>query len=288
MAKKVTQPLSTSNLHLRSVTLRLPPERLADRFPFDIPVIRSLLENISQPLEFDQPVTIFVGENGSGKSTLIEALACAASLPVVGSEDGNRDQSLAHVRPLADCLRLTWNRRSHRGFFLRAEDFFGYARRMSRLRQELEEELRTIDREYADRPEAIGYARMPYQNELSGIRQRYGEGLDHASHGEAFLRLFQSRFVPNGLYLLDEPEAPLSPVRQLALLATIHSMVRQEAQFVIATHSPILMAYPGAHLLSFDNDRLHRVQYADLEHVNITRDFLNNPQAYLRQLISED
>ncbi len=288
MPKTSSRPLSSSPLHLRTIALRQPPERLAGRFPFDIPVIRALQENPAHPLEFDQPVTIFVGENGSGKSTLIEALACAAGLPVVGSEDGNRDQSLVNVRPLADCLRLTWNRRSHRGFFLRAEDFFGYARRMSRISQELEEELRTVDREYADRPEAIDYARMPYQNELAGIRQRYGEGLDHASHGEAFLRLFQSRFVPNGLYLLDEPEAPLSPVRQLALLATIYNMVRQDAQFVIATHSPILMAYPGAHLLSFDNDRIHRVQYADLEHVNLTRDFLNNPQAYLHQLIADE
>jgi predicted ATPase len=280
--------LSPSSLHLRSIALRPPPERLAGRFPFDVPVIRALLEHSGQPLELAEPVTIFVGENGSGKSTLIEALACAAEWPVVGSEDGSKDQSLAHVRPLADCLRLTWNRRSHRGFFLRAEDFFGYARRMARMRQELEENLRTVDREYADRPEAIGYARMPFQSQLAGIRQRYGEGLDHASHGEAFLRLFQSRFVPGGLYLLDEPEAPLSPVRQLALLATIHDMVGQEAQFVIATHSPILMAYPGASLLSFDEDRIHPVQYTELEHVKLTRDFLNNPETYLRQLIAKD
>jgi predicted ATPase len=294
MPKKSPRLPSSSPLQLRSIALRPPPERLAGRYPFDIPIIQSLLQNPEQVLELGAPVTIFVGENGSGKSTLIEALACAAKLVVVGSEDGSRDNSLAHVRPLADCLRLTWNRRSQRGFFLRAEDFFGYARRMARIRQELEEDLRTVDREYADRPEAIDYARMPYQSELAGIQQRYGEGLDHASHGEAFLRLFQSRFVPGGLYLLDEPEAPLSPVRQLALLATIHKMVaslglaNQESQFIIATHSPILMAYPGAHLLSFDGDRIHPVQYEDLEHVNLTRDFLNNPQAYLRKLIADD
>jgi len=288
MPKKDSKPLSSSPPHLRSIALHPPPERLAGRFPFEIPIIRALLEHPHQPLELAKPVTIFVGENGSGKSTLIEALACAAELPVVGSEDGSRDQSLAHVRPLADCIRLTWNRRSRRGFFLRAEDFFGYARRMARIRQELEQDLRTVDREYADRPEAIDYARMPYQSQLAGIRQRYGEGLDHASHGEAFLRLFQSRFVPGGLYLLDEPEAPLSPVRQLALLATIHDMVGQDAQFVIATHSPILMASPGASLLSFDEDYIHPVQYAELEHVNLTRDFLNNPEAYLRQLIVKD
>jgi predicted ATPase len=277
--KKKTQPSGFAGVHLRSISLHPPLESQAGRFPFTIPVIDSL-----ERIELGSPVTIFVGENGSGKSTLIEAIALSASLAVVGSEDLGRDRTLAHVRPLADSLRLTWNRRTRRGFFLRAEDFFGYARRMAQVRQEMEAELRRVEEEYRDRPEAIDYARMPFARELGEVQRRYGEGLDNASHGEAFLTLFQSRFVPEGLYLLDEPEAPLSPVRQLALIAAIRQMVDQQSQFIIATHSPILMAIPGAQILSFDNGLIHPVKYEDLEHVTLTRDFLNDPQAFLRHL----
>ena len=116
------------------------------------------------------------------------------------------------------------------------------------------------------------------------MQERYGDGLDARSHGESFLALFQSRFVPGGLYLLDEPEAPLSPLRQMALLSAIKEMVEQESQFIIATHSPLLMAYPGAEILSFDQQPIAPVSYQSLEHVNLMRDFLNDPDAFLRHL----
>jgi predicted ATPase len=116
------------------------------------------------------------------------------------------------------------------------------------------------------------------------MRKRYGEGLDTRSHGQQFLDFFQNRFVPGGLYLLDEPEAPLSPMRQLGLLALLKKMIENESQFIIATHSPILMAFPGATILSFDQIPVRPVTYEDLEHVTITRDFLNNPDSFLRHL----
>ncbi len=116
------------------------------------------------------------------------------------------------------------------------------------------------------------------------LASRYGEDADARSHGESFLNLFQSRFVPGGLYLLDEPEAPLSPQRQLALLAMLKEMAGQDSQFVVATHSPILMALPGADILSFDTTPVTRVRYEEVEHVSFTRDFLNNPEAFLRHL----
>ena len=125
---------------------------------------------------------------------------------------------------------------------------------------------------------------MSYSRELGDMRQRYGEGLDIRSHGESFLALFQSRFVPDGLYLLDEPEAPLSPLRQLALIAAIKDMVSQNGQFIIATHSPILMAYPAAVILNFDGGEIHPAKYTDLEHVRLMRDFLQNPELFLRNL----
>jgi predicted ATPase len=245
-----------------------------------VPAVQSLGE-----LEFNAPVTFFVGENGSGKSTLLEAIACAAGSIAVGSDNTTTDRTLDSVRKLADGLKLTWYKRTRRGFFLRAEDFFGFAKRMSGIREDLEEALRAVDVDYENRSRAArSQARIPYLNELGAIREKYGEGLDTFSHGESFLTLFQSRFVPDGLYLLDEPEAPLSPVRQLALLAAIKSMVEQNGQFIIASHSPILMAYPDAVILSFDGGKIRPVAYQDLEHVTLTRAFLNNPEAYLKHL----
>jgi predicted ATPase len=267
-------------VHLRSFSLRHSEGSEQHHFPFNLPVLQSL-----ETLEFSSPVTFFVGENGSGKSTLLEALACAAGSITVGSESVKTDPSLAAVRRLADQLRLIWQKRTHKGFFLRAEDFFGYARKMAQTRQELEEDLQETERDHKDRSAtASAFARLPYANELGDIQRRYGVGLDARSHGESFLALFQSRFVPGGLYLLDEPEAPLSPIRQLALIAALKQMVAQEAQFIIASHSPILMAFPDALIYNFDVAPPQPVAYGDLEHVKLTRDFLDNPDAFLQHL----
>jgi predicted ATPase len=119
---------------------------------------------------------------------------------------------------------------------------------------------------------------------LAALESRYGVDLDANSHGQSFLKLFQSRFVPEGLYLLDEPEAPLSPQSQLGLLAMMADMVAQDAQFIVATHSPILMAYPGAAILSFDQEPVERVRYEDLDSVRLVRDFLVDPERYVRRL----
>jgi predicted ATPase len=182
-------------------------------------------------------------------------------------------------------MRLSWTRRSHRGFFLRAEDFFGFAKRMATLRADLEAGLAAVEREYADRPGlARDLARTPYLKELRALEERYGAGLDARSHGEAFLKLFQARMVPGGLYLLDEPEAPLSPLRQIAFLALVRDLVKTGAQLVIATHSPILLAAPDATIWSFDRTPIEPVAYGDLEHVTVTRDFLADPEAFLRHL----
>lgn len=271
---------SLDGLHLAQIDLREVPTSRQAAFPFNIPVIQDF-----EGLPLTQAVTLFVGENGSGKSTLLEGLACAAGSVAVGSENLANDQSLSAGRELAKYLRLSWRKRTHRGFFLRAEDFFGYAQRMSQLRAEMEAELKRVEDEYQGRSKlAQDLARSPYFNEREALERRYGPGLDNVSHGESFLALFQARFVPDGLYLLDEPEAPLSPLRQLALIAMLKEMVAQQAQFIIATHSPILMAYPGATIYSFDEGQIRPVDYADLEAVNLMRSFLENPQAYLQHL----
>lgn len=265
-------------IHLRSIDLRPLGERKS--FPFNLPVVRAW-----QTLELTSPVTFLVGENGSGKSTFLEAVACAVGSITVGSESVKTDPTLGAVRELAKTMKLAWSKRTPRGFFLRAEDFFGYVKQMAQMRAELEGDLQRVEDEYAHRSTfAQNQARMAYAGELNAIRTRYGEGLDSHSHGESYLELFQARFVPGGLYLLDEPEAALSPLRQLGFLSLLKEMVGRDAQFIIATHSPILMAFPDATILSFDHQPLKRLQWNELEHVTLVRDFLNSPQQFLAHL----
>jgi len=266
-------------IHLRSISFQR--SGIENKgYPFSLPLFQEFYG-----IEFNSPVSFFVGENGSGKSTLLETIACAIDSVVIGSESLRSDKTLGAVQHLSRHLRLSWQKHSHKGFFLRAEDFFGYTKNLSRMRQELEDDIQAVEFEYKDRSNyAADLARSPHLGQLDALTHRYGDGLEYHSHGEAFLALFQSRFVPGGLYLLDEPEAPLSPLRQLGLITILKNMVDQDAQFIIATHSPILMSFPGATLFNFEKNAIHQTAYDDLEHVNLMRSFLNDPQAYLRQL----
>lgn len=270
-------------IHLRSIEVRrIKP--WPEQFPYSVPVLAHMTRQ-----EFTNPVTFLVGENGSGKSTLLEAIACASGLPTVGREETSRDPTLAALRALSKDLRLAWSKRTHKGFFMRSEDFFGFARRVDAARAEMQGYLQDVESDFQNQSDyAKGLASMPYQRELYEMERRYGEGVDARSHGESYLQLFQARFIPGGLYMLDEPEAPLSPKRQIALLLILHEMVKQDAQFIIATHSPILMRYPGAEILRCDRGILEAVSYDELEHVTITRDFLTNPRIYLRELGIEE
>lgn len=266
--------------HLRSIALRGIPPDAADRFPFSVPIVRHL-----EPLELGTAVTFLVGENGSGKSTLLEGIAAAAGLPTVGSESVDRDDTLTAQRELARALKLTWHRRAKRGFFLRAEDFFGFTKSLSKLRAELIEGLKRIDEEYEGRSEYVkGLAKGPLAGSLADMERRYGVDLDANSHGQSFLTLFRSRFVPGGLYVLDEPEAPLSPQSQLGLMAMMGDMLKEDAQFIIATHSPILLGFPGATIYSCDRAPIASVPFDELDHVVITREFLNGRDRFLKYL----
>ena len=236
-------------------------------------------------VELTTPVTVLVGENGTGKSTFLEALAIATKLPAVGSARPATDPTLAAQRRLADRLQLTWRGRTHRGFFLRAEDFFGFQRSLAQRRADHESELRRIDVELADASEhARTLARGPHRGSIADLERRYGENPDAASHGEAVLNLFAQRLVPGGLFLLDEPEAALSPQSQLGFLAMIKEAIDTGSQIIVATHSPILMAIPGATILSFDDAPVRAVGYDDLDAVTLVRDFLQAPERYLRRI----
>lgn len=216
--------------------------------PFTIP----LLAREAFELTFNTPVTFIVGENGSGKSTLLEALAWSLGF---GAQGGSRDNSYAEGadgHPLGRALHLQWRQRVTDGFFLRAETFFNFATYL----------------------EEVGSTFLAYG----------GKSLHAQSHGEAFLSLFENR-VEDGMYLLDEPEAALSPGRQLTFLSILHQLASMKvAQFIIATHSPILLTLPGATVLSIEEGRLREVSYRDTEHFQLTRDFLNAPERYHRHL----
>jgi predicted ATPase len=242
-------PRSMGAPFLRRVS-SLPEKFDATRHPFDI---RAFSHGID--LEFRAKVTFLVGENGSGKSTLLEALAeCCGFNPEGGNRDHHR-ACFAERSELAQALRLSWMPKVTEGFFLRAESFYNFA---------------------------------TYIEEVSTLRAYGGKSLHTQSHGESFLALFTHRFE-QGLYILDEPEAALSPKRQLAFLRIIHDLETPgHAQFLISTHSPILLSYPGAVLFSLDGDAIREIAFRETEHYSITRDFLNAPELYLKHLFEDD
>lgn len=270
-------------IHLASVHYRgVPNGEDADAFPFSVGVIRGLTE-----IEFTCPVTFFVGENGSGKSTVLEAIATATHSVTAGSESVERDPTLARQRVLGKQLDLRWAHRTPSGWFLRAEDFFGFARRTAQLREEMRRESAEVDAQYRAQGRsdwARTLATGPSRSSAHELEARYGGDLDARSHGEGFLAFFAARFKKSGLFLIDEPEAALSPQSQLALLAHLFDMVREDGQFIIATHSPILLAFPGATIYSFDGGAIATAAYEELPSVRLTREFLEAPERFLRRL----
>jgi len=227
-----------------------------DQYPFALPAISHISE-----IKFHPKVTYIVGENGSGKSTLVEALAIAWGFNAEGgSKNFNFKTHHAHSN-LHDFLRLVKSpRRARDGFFLRAESYFN-----------VETTIENLDAEPGFGPPIIdSYG---------------GKSLHKQSHGESFFALLENRFGGHGLYILDEPEAALSPSRQLSMLSRMHELIAQKSQFIIATHSPILMSYPDAWIYQVSKRGLDRVEYQDTEHYQVTRDFLNRPEVMLDILL---
>ena len=233
-------------------------------------------------MEFNTPVTFFVGENGSGKSTVLEGVAAGMRAIAVGSADINDDESLHAATRFASGFRFERRRHPRTTLFFRAEDVFGFTRRMLRTMRDLsgiEEEFR---RELAEGSYGQKLAMGAARGQRLALEGRYGADPDARSHGEAFLTLLASRLTPGGLYFLDEPEAPLSPRGVLQLIALIKDRVARDCQFIIATHSPMLMAFPGAAICLFDGAAIRRSPYSELEHVQLVKAFLNDSQRFLQ------
>lgn len=225
-------------------------------YPFNIPAIRNFKE-----ITLNKPVTFIVGENGMGKSTLLEAFAIHSGFNAEGGSKNFGFSTRATHSNLFDYLTITRSyRRNKDGYFLRAESFYNVATEIQKLDEE-------------------GGFGPPIINSYGGV------SLHEQSHGESFFSLFVNRFGGNGLYILDEPEAALSPSRQMAMLSRIHELVKKDSQFIIATHSPIIMAYPDADIYTISENGLHLTRYENTEHYQITKYFLNNTDMMLSELL---
>lgn len=235
-------------MYLRTVTLLRDRIEHYDDYPFSLPYMKHM-----DKIEFSRSVTFFVGENGSGKSTLLEAIAFQCGFNTAGGGRNNTYEVDSSGAALGEHIRLSWLPKVTNGFFLRAESFYAFASHI---------------------------------DDIGGAHVYGGRSLHHQSHGESFLSLFTNRFGGRGIYLLDEPEAALSPARQLSLLRIIHDLA-PSSQFIIATHSPILMGFPDAQILSFDEERIREIAYEDTDHYTLTRRFLENRTSVLRHLFED-
>jgi len=241
---------------MRLLSVTLLREKVTDWtvYPFAVPAIRTL-----EKIEIRSRICFLVGENGSGKSTLLEAIAESYGF---GRKGGSRSfyrettESLQGVTPLSRALRIAFSKRTGRGFYLRAESFFNVATEIDRL----------------------------------GVEDAYGDvSLHQQSHGESFLALLENRFGRKGFYVLDEPEAALSPQRQLTMLTVLRNLLadNDEIQFLIATHSPILLAYPGAQILSFDDGVIHETTYRETQAYQVVARFVSRPEIYLSEIFEQ-
>ena len=230
------------------------------QYPFSLPIIKNLKE-----IEFPNQVTFFVGENGAGKSTILEAIALNAGFGIEGGSKNisfktSEERTYTGTQKFADCLILSWRAKPKNGYFFRAESFFNVANHIDQI------------------------AKIDFR-----IYDSYGgKSLHEQSHGESFLSFFSNRLSHGGFFIFDEPEAALSPQRQLSLLAIIHELcTKTDSQFIIATHSPLLLAYPNATIYSCDADSLTRIAYTETQHYQITKQFLDNPDRYLHHLFKD-
>ncbi|PKM49766.1 MAG: AAA family ATPase [Firmicutes bacterium HGW-Firmicutes-7] len=240
--------------YIRTIELSRDQSELTKDYPFSLKAVKELTK-----LELNPNVTFIVGENGSGKSTLLEAIAVAYGFnPEGGSKNFNFATNNSHS-VLSEYIRITKGvKKARDGYFLRAESFYNVASNIEQLDEE-----------------GIG---------PSIIDSYGGVSLHKQSHGESFISLIMNRFGGNGLYILDEPEAALSPTRQMALISRIHELVRNDSQFIIATHSPIIMSYPNATIYSIEHEYT-KMSYKDTEHYQVMKSFINNPGGMLDILL---
>ena len=248
-------------------------------FPFNVPAVK-----FAKDITLNNNVTIFVGDNGSGKSSLLEAIAYKINLPLIGGFiEANNRTGFEAAKLLQPFLKIQWKRETSRGFFFRAEDFSDFINSVEQERNKIAGDLSELKGVVDD--SIIEKMSESMNFNLRQMRKNYGENMQAFSHGEAYLKILQTRIGDKGIFLLDEPEAALSPLKQLSLISLILEILKNKtAQFIIATHSPILMGIPGASLYEIQEDSMKMVEYKETDHYRITKTFLDNPEYYLRHL----
>ncbi len=244
-----------SNLMIKKIVFEREEVKDFSKYPFNIEVIKNLEE-----LEFTSPVTFLIGENGIGKSTLIEAIALSLGLPAEGGTENFQYNTKNTVSELHKYLRIYTYNHPKMKFFLRAESFYNFSTEQERL----------ID-----------------ENGFHNLERVYGGRLHECSHGEAFLKLVKNKFTDHGLYILDEPEAALSPQRQLSLLYLIDKLAKEGSQFIIATHSPILISYRDGKILDLNNN-FQEIEYQDTDIYSLYKMYIDNPDTMQKRLFDEN
>ena len=246
-------------------------------FPYNIAAVK-----YAKQLSMDASVIIFVGDNGSGKSTLLESLALKINLPLIGGMIA-KHEGFEAARKLLPFVEIDWRREVKQGFFFRAEDFSDFINSIEKENSKLAGDFSDLIGEVDD--SIIEKLKESNNYKLIEMRRIYGENMQAFSHGEAYLKILQTRIKGKGIYLLDEPEAALSPFKQLALMSFILDIIKEKnAQFIISTHSPILMGLPNALLYEIQENGMEQVKYKETDHYTITKNFLDNPETYLRHL----
>ncbi len=240
-----------NDLIIKEITLKRDDVPTFDRYPFNLDVVKTF-----DRLKLTKPVTFFVGENGTGKSTFIEAIAVSLGLNAEGGTQNFNFTTNNTTSDLSDYLILSTYNRAKTKFFLRAESFYNFSTELDRLVTE---------------------------NEYTNLYDSYGGSLHSCSHGESFIKLVQNRFTDHGLYILDEPEAALSPMRQMTLLCLIDELVKEGSQFIIATHSPILISYRNGEIRDLNNN-FKKIEYKDTEIYQTYKMYLEDPDAMQQRL----
>ena len=251
----------------------------SNEYPFNIPSIKNTKE-----LDLSNSITVFVGDNGSGKSTLLQSIAYYNNSINVSSETLDSEY-YDEVKQLSKKMKISYSFKTKSGFFFSGEEYITYINNLKKMKSDLLKDLAEMEIEFKDKSEYVrGLAFGPIKGQLNSLNETYGGELRTKSHGEGFLTFFKARMHQKGIYLLDEPETPLSAVNQYQLLVLITDLVKNGSQVIIATHSPILMSLQGAKIYNFTKENIESIEYDDIESVFFTRNFLNNKDNYLNRL----
>lgn len=261
---------------IKQVIFHLPSDKV---YPFNIPSLQQ-----TSSVSLHQPITIFVGDNGSGKSTLLQAIAYTNNSINVSKNDLS-SAYYKDVRKLSQSLKLSFDVRTRKGFFFSGEDFITYINHLKTMKQQLQKDYAEVQEEFKDKSEYVrSLALGPIASQLHQLDETYSGELNKRSHGEGFLTFFKARMHQQGVYLLDEPETPLSTVNQYQLLVLLTDLARSGSQIILATHSPILMALEGAVIYQFSDTGINPIKYDDIESVQFMKHFLNDTDNYLRRI----